>query len=239
MNRILLSLLVLALLCSSGSAAAAAPASSTRPAQVAGDEARWAKAHEGFVRHVTPIVKDVRTRLGDPKIGWARVTNALMRQYLPDRRLYVRDGAYNGQNMIWMVSVDGTISELGDGVWTSIGDTGVYTVEKVSAYIKGQKIKIENAEQAVEVARLFEFIQAAPSFVGMLRLNTQDYTLFDESFLGWMYGSGGNWKYTPTQAGTGWKVAKEYIGPPAAVQQPPTYELMLDENKQFVDLRRR
>ena len=49
--------------------------------------------------------------------------------------------------------------------------------------MKGRKIKVETAEQAVEVARLVEAIQGSPSFVGMLRLNTKDYTVFDERFL--------------------------------------------------------
>ena len=64
-------------------------------------------------------------------------------------------------------------------------------------------------------------------------------THFDEGFLKWMYGSDGDWKYTASKKDAGWQVAKQYIGPPASVQQPPTYELKLDEDKCFVDLERR
>jgi hypothetical protein len=73
----------------------------------------------------------------------------------------------------------------------------------------------------------------------MLRLNTKDYTVFDERFLKWLYASGDNWKYTGAKKGDGWEVKVEYVGPPAMVQQPPTYELVVDEENRFVDLRRR
>ena len=216
---------------------AAAPAPATR--QAGDDDAGWSQAHAKFVRYITPIIEDARTRLEDPHIAWARVTGDLLRKYLPDQRLYVRDGAYDGQSMIWIVTKDGRITDLGDGVWTSMGASNIYTVEKVSGFLKDRKIKIDKPEQAVEVAKLFETIQSAPSFVGMLRLNTKDYTLFDENFLNWMYGSQANWKYTASKEDAGWQVIKEYIGPPAAVQQPPTYDLKVDGDNRFADLRRR
>jgi hypothetical protein len=53
-----------------------------------------------------------------------------------------------------------------------------------------------------------------------------------------MYGSEGNWKYSTTKVETGWTVMKEYVGPPAMVREPPNYELLLDDKKHFVDLRR-
>jgi hypothetical protein len=92
----------------------------------------------------------------------------------------------------------------------------------------------------VEVVRLVVKIAEAPSFVSMLRLNTKDYTVFDEGFLKWMYGSEGNWTYTGAKKGEGWEVKVEYVGPqPAMIQRPPTYEVLLGEGGVFEDLRRR
>ena len=113
-------------------------------------------------------------------------------------------------------------------------------VEKVSAYVRTRKIKVQDPGQAVEVAKLVESLAQSPSFVGMLRLNTRDYTVFDENFLKWMYGSNkDHWKYTATKRDQArWQVKVEYAGPPASIQQPPTYDLLLDEQSHFIDLRR-
>ena len=203
------------------------------------DAAEWAKAEQAFVTFVTPVVKEARERLKDPRIQWARVNNDLLRKYLPDVRVYIRDGAFSGEDMLWIVTRDGTITALGDGTWRGVGGDKWRAVEKISAYIKGRRIKVESAERAVEVAKLIEFIAGAPSNVGMLRLNTKDYTVFDDGFLKWMYGSKDDWKYSAAKQGTGWQVKVEYVGPPAGVLQPPTYDLVLDGEKQFVDLRRR
>jgi hypothetical protein len=66
------------------------------------------------------------------------------------------------------------IVDLGDGLWTSVGPTNVYVVDQVSSYVREQKIQVETPEQAIEVVKLIESIQSAPSYVGMLRLNTRD-----------------------------------------------------------------
>jgi hypothetical protein len=199
----------------------------------------WAEARRKFEEFITPIVERARVQLKDPKIGWAEVRKDLVRKYLPDVRLYVRDGAFSGDTMIWVLTKDGQIADLGDGTWRGVGGDQYWAVEKVSEYLNGRKIKVENAQQAVEVAKLVEQIASSPGYVGMLRLNTKDYTVFDERFLKWMYAPRDqDWKYTAKPAGNGWEVKVEYAGPRAMVQQPPTYDMVLDEGKCFVDLRR-
>jgi hypothetical protein len=200
---------------------------------------QWADAHRKFVEFVTPIIEQARVQLKDPKIAWAEVRMELVKKYLPDVRLYVRDGAYSGETKIWILTRDGQITDLGDGTWTGVGGDQYFAVEKVSAYVKARKIKVENADQAVEVAKLVEQIAASPTYVGMLRLNTKDYTVFDERFLRWMYAPRDkDWKYTATAKDAAWEVKVEYVGPPASIEQPPTYEMLLDDQKCFVDLRR-
>jgi 3-oxoacyl-ACP reductase-like protein len=198
----------------------------------------WADAERKFVEFITPVLKEARARLNDAHIQWAQVKNDLLRKYLPNVRLYIRDGAYTGETKIWILTRDGQILDLGDGTWTGVGGDQWHAVEKVTAFVKSRKIKVENPEQAVEVTKLVEAIASSPNFVGMLRLNTKDYTVFDERFLRWLYASPDNWKYTAKEKGTGWEVKVEYVGPPASIMQPPTYDLVLDEQKQFTDLRR-
>ena len=54
-----------------------------------------------------------------------------------------------------------------------------------------------------------------------------------------MYGSKADWKYAAEKKGGGWEVKVQYVGPPASIQKPPVYEMVLDEEQRFVDLRRR
>ena len=227
--------LLVLILCASPSTAGAQPGAPVDP-----DEKEWAAAHAKFVEFVTPILTEARARLNDPKIQWALVRNNLLRKHLPDVRLYIRDGAYSGETKIWIVTRDAQIHDLGDGTWTGVGGNQWHAVEKVSTYVRGRKIKVQTPEQAVEITKLVESIAQSPSFVGMLRLNTRNYTVFDESFLRWMYGSNkDHWKYTatPKEAGS-FQVKVEYVGPPTSIQQPPTYDLLLDDQNHFTDLRR-
>jgi len=227
--------LLVLILCASSSTAAP-PGAPVDP-----DEKQWAAAHAKFVEFITPILTEARARLNDPKIQWAMVRNDLLRKHLPDVRLYIRDGAYSGETKIWIVSRDGKIHDLGDGTWVGVGGNQWSAVEKVAAYVRGRKIKVQTPEQAVEVAKLVESLAQSPSFVGMLRLNTRDYTVFDENFLKWMYGGSKDhhWKYTATaKESGGFQVKVEYVGPPASIQQPPTYDVLLDDQNHFTDLRR-
>jgi len=203
------------------------------------DELAWEKAEQRFVKFITPIIEEARARLGDSQIQWSEVRNDLLRKYMPDVRLYVRDGAFDAKTKIWALKKDGEIVDLGDGLWKGANGNQWFAAEKVMAFVKDRTIKVGTAEQAVEVVKLMEKMQESPSFVGMLRLNTKNYRVFDENFLKWMYGSDGNWKYT-AEAGKdgGWVVKKEYVGPqPAMIQQPPTYDVVI-ENGVFVELRR-
>jgi hypothetical protein len=102
------------------------------------DAAEWAKAEQAFVTFVTPVVKEARERLKDPRIQWARVNNDLLRKYLPDVRVYIRDGASSGEDMLWIVTRDGTITALGDGTWRGVDGDKWRAVEKISAYVEGR-----------------------------------------------------------------------------------------------------
>jgi hypothetical protein len=47
-----------------------------------------------------------------------------------------------------------------------------------------------------------------------------------------------DWKYTAAARPGGWTVKRAYVGPPAGVPQPPTYEIDLNAEQEFLDLRR-
>src|SRR6185369_10971932 len=85
-------------------------------------------------------------------------------------------------------------------------------------------------------------IAGAADYVGFLKINSKDFTRFDKQFLAHHADSSSDspdYKYTAVPVGTGWSVIVDYVGPPASIPAPPLYEIELNKNKEFVDLKRR
>jgi hypothetical protein len=91
---------------------------------------------------------------------------------------------------------------------------------------------------AVEVAKLFEEVQSAAFYVAFLNINTKDFKVFDKALIESQFGPNTNWKYSGEKTKEGWSVKVEYVGPPASIMKPPVYEIDLDEQQMFHDLRR-
>jgi hypothetical protein len=108
----------------------------------------------------------------------------------------------------------------------------------VAGFIRLRKIKVQSAEEAVDVAKLFEEVQGAANYVSFLMINTNDFKAFDKAFIEQQFGPRTDWKYSAEKRKDGWTVKVEYVGPPASIQMPPTYEMDLDEHQLFQDLRR-
>jgi hypothetical protein len=103
---------------------------------------------------------------------------------------------------------------------------------------QARQIKVRNAEEAVEVVKLFEELQGAANYVAFFKINTKDFTVFDKQFIEDQFGSRIHWRYTPeARAAAGWTVKVDYTGPPAAVRQAPTYEVDVDDQQTFRELR--
>lgn len=195
----------------------------------------WAPAERAFKEYITPILQAARSRHNDPEIQAAEYRSDRLRKHLPELRVHVLTGPYDGTSKLFLLSKEGKILDLGDGTWK--GDETGFRVQAVTGFLKGRRLPVRNAEEAIEAARLTEEIQGAPSYVGFLQINTAGFRVFDQHFISRFYGEPKDWKYTAEARGKSWIVRREYVGPPAMIRQPPVYEITVDDQQLFVDLR--
>lgn len=175
----------------------------------------------------------------DPNMRSAIFASALLRKYLPDFRIYVRfDRHMQGETRIFLVNRRGEITPLPNEEWRGKDTEKFYRSVQVAEFVRKQKIKVQGAGEAVEVAKLFEEVQGAANYVAFLNINTKDFKVFDKAFIESQYGPMTNWKYSAEKRKEGWSVKVEYVGPPTSIRQPPVYEIDLDEQQMFHDLRR-
>jgi hypothetical protein len=190
----------------------------------------WAQAESAIADHLKRI---------DPNMRSGEFASNLLRKYLPDLRLLVRfDRHYSNETRLFLVNQRGEITELPEEEWRGEPADKCFRVRHIAEFLKQRTIKVQTAEDAVEVAKLFEEIQGAANYVAFLKINTKDFTVFDKAFIEGQFGPRSDWKYSATPRTSGWTVKVEYVGPPASIQQPPTYEIDLNEQRMFQDLRR-
>ena len=190
----------------------------------------WAKADTAITNHLKQI---------DPNMRSAVFASALLRKYLPDFKVHVRfDRHLAGETRIFLVNRRGEITPLPNEEWRKNDAEKFSRSSQVAEFLRRQKIRVESAEEAVEAAKLFEEVQGAAFYVAFLNINTRDFTVFDKAFIESQFGPRINWKYSAEKRKKGWLVKEEYVGPPASVMNPPVYEIDLDEQQMFQDLRR-
>ena len=190
----------------------------------------WTKAETAIAEHLKKI---------DPNMRSAIFSSNLLRKYLPDFRVYVRvDSPRFSQPTIFLVNRGGEITPLPSELWRGEDGEKFLRSPEVAEFIRQRKIKVQSAEEAVDFVKLFEEVQGAASYVASLNINTKDFKVFDKAFIESYYGPT-NWKYSAKKSNEGWSVGKHYAGPPeASIEMPPVYEIVLDGQKTFLDLRR-
>ena len=178
-------------------------------------------------------------KLIDPNMRSAIFASALLRKYLPDFRVYVRfDRHMGGETRIFLVNRRGEITPLPNEEWRRKDGEKYWRSPQVAEFIGRQKIKVQSAEEAVEVAKLFEEVQGAANYVAFLNINTKDFKVFDKAFIEEQFGPRTHWKYSGEKRNEGWSVKVEYVGPqPVQIEKPPVYEIDLDAQQIFHDLR--
>jgi hypothetical protein len=200
--------------------------------QSTGSEAtnEWTNADAAMAAHFKQI---------DPNMRSAIFASDLFRRYLPDFRVYVRfDRHLSGETRIFLVNRRGEITPLPNEEWRKNDAEKFSRSQQVAKFLRRQKIKVSSAEDAVEVAKLFEEVQGAANYVEFLNINTKDFKVFDKAFIESQFGPRTDWKYSGKKRNEGWSVKVEYVGPPASIMQPPVYEIDLDGQQIFRDLRR-
>jgi hypothetical protein len=189
----------------------------------------WAKAESAIADHLKRV---------DPGMRSGEFASHLLRKYLPEFRLFVRfDRHYSNETRLFFVNKNGDVAELPEESWSGNPAEECFRVQSVVNFLKQRSLKVKSAEEAVEFSKLFEEIQGAANYASFLRINTKDFTVFDKAFIESQFGPRIHWKYTGTSRPGGWKVKVEYVGPPASIQQPPTYEMDVNEQGEFQDLR--
>ena len=191
----------------------------------------WAKADAAITDHLKQI---------DPNMRSAIFASALLRKYLPDFRLYVRfDRHMGGETRIFLVSRHAEITPLPNEEWRKNDAEKFARSSQVAEFIRQRKIKVQSPEEAVEVAKLFEEVQGAANYVAFLNINTKNFKVFDKAFIEEQFGPRTHWKYSAEKRKEGWSVKVEYVRPqPVSIEKPPVYEIDLDEQQIFNDLRR-
>lgn len=216
-------------------AAIAAVPLGTRGEPAADKADPWVQAERSFKEYLAPILEAARNRHGDPTIQDAEYRSELLRKHLPEYRIRVKTGPYDGTSKLFLLTREGKILDLGETLWR--GDASGLRVREISDFLKTRKLPVRSAAEAIEAARLTEELQGAPGYVGFLQLNTNGFRVFDSHFISRFYGPPTDWKYTAEPHAKGWTVKREYVGPPAMVPLPPVYEISVDDEKHFADLR--
>jgi hypothetical protein len=189
----------------------------------------WAKAEAAMNDHLKRI---------DSNMRHAEFKSQLLRQYLPDVRIFVRyDRHLSGETRIFVLNQRGEITPLPNEEWRGDADGKYFQVASVAEFVRSRKIPVKSAAQAVEVAKLFEDIQGAANYVAFLWINTKEFSAFDKAFIEGQFGPRIHWKYTGAPRTNGWTVQVEYVGPPASIRKPPMYHIDVDEEQRFRDLR--
>jgi hypothetical protein len=179
-----------------------------------------------------------RLAKANPQMHYAEYRSPLLTRYLPHLRLYASyDGHRSDVDRIYFVNQKGMITNLPED-WRGNEQEGCWRIREITDFVQQQNIRVTNAQAAVEFAQLMEEIQSSPGKLWMLWYNTKSFTVFDRALLEHLYGPKTDLTYTPSPRTNGWSVKVAYVGPPAHVSAPPTYEIDLDDEQRFQDLRR-
>jgi hypothetical protein len=183
---------------------------------------------------------NLSNRLGkaNPTMHYAEYRSPLLARYLPHLRLYASYDAHRAHvDRIYFLDQQGNVTNLPED-WQGNEREGCWRIREITDFVRQQNIRVTNAQAAVEFAQLMEDIQGAAGRLWMLWANTKHFTVFDWALLEKFHGTKTHWTYTPSPRTNGWSVKVAYVGPPGHVPAPPTYEIDLDDEQRFQDLRR-
>jgi len=188
----------------------------------------------------TPAFRSLSNLLwkANPQMHYAEYRSPLLTQYLPHLRLYASyDGHHSHADRIYFLDQKGNVTNLPED-WRGNEEQRCWRIREITDFLRQQNIRVTNALAAVEFAQLIEDIQTSPDKLWKLWYNTKYFTVFDRALLEHFYGTKGDWTYTPSPRTNGWSVKVEYVGPAAQFPAPPTYEIDLDGQQRFQDVRR-
>lgn len=192
----------------------------------------WAQAEAKIEAHLKSL---------DPKVHSVEIKSERLKKFLPDFRVFVRFERDRVERTgLILINQDGVFTDLGDENWHGDPGTRYLRVPRLNGFVRDRKIQAKSQEDAVEFTRFFEELQGAPGHVASLNVNAKNPPAFAfEKLTIEIEGPGAEWIYTSMKREGGWKVTAQYSGDPSAsIMTPPTYDLDVDEQGYFRDLRR-
>ncbi len=198
---------------------------------------KWAAARHKWLEFVGPYLSRIRQEEHNPSIQYIEMRSDLVSKYLPRQRIYVIETTRAGKSSIFALSITGEITDLGIGDWMAHKGEKYFRNRKLSAFLGTQNIKISDPDTAIGITKLAEQISRAPQDVVILRRSTNNFSIFDKRLYPCRCGET-NWRYKAKKRNKIWRVDEEYVGPPVMmIMEPPQWEIVLDENNRFVEMR--
>jgi len=191
----------------------------------------WSKADAAMLKHLEKIKEKMRIEV---------LSSMLLRKYLPDYRVYVQSGErVRTVADIFLVNQRGEITPLREVGWTGRGGDKFSRSPSIAEFLKQQKFHVKNADDAVEVASLFEELAGAGQYLRDLENDIKNLKPADQAFLVTEYEPGQNWTFHVEELDQGWQLKKSVVhaDPLASAPEPPKYRMDLDKQQLFQDLR--
>lgn len=163
-----------------------------------------------------------------PSFGDVEVTNSRIEKFLPGYQVTLR--------LSNVVGVGGTIiRNLASGETTFLNQFWVSNEfrrsaqnARLSAFLANLDIRVPDKETAIEVAQLVEDlgIHFGANFISGTGNQPKILLGRDPS----------EWKYTADWSGCSWFVEVEYVGPPASIEKPPTFDIRVTQDFHLVEV---
>ncbi len=172
-------------------------------------EAKWKAFSEKHLDKMQKLSKSSELR------QFTEIRSDLIYKYLPKFKFFT------DEYLIFALNISGEITPLGMGLWSLKNP-------EISDFMMKQEIKVKDASIAIEVVKLMEDIMSAPNRIGVLKINTNNYKIFDKDMYRRLSGDDSQWKYNVTKENDIWTVKPEYIG--SAQHMAPTISEIVVDN---------
>lgn len=196
---------------------------------------KWALAGRKWLEFIGPYLSRIRQEEHKPSIQCVEVRSVLISEYLSEHKIYVVETRRGGRSSTFAMSITGEITDLGSGDWMGRKGEKHFRNRKLSGFLDEQRITVSDHKTAIGVMKLVEKISSAPNDATLLRRNTNNFTIFDKRLYPRSHHT--NWEYSAERQNGSWAATRKYVGPPAMIMKPRKWEIMLDKNDRFVEMR--
>jgi hypothetical protein len=146
--------------------------------------------------------------------------------------------SFISKSALFASSRSGEITDLGQGdLWNYRGNR--IRNEQLSDFLVSQHIVVDTPERAIACVRMIGSLSGASNRVTCARHNGvkfPDPGVYDEDSMRSENSNPNHWKRTPHREADAWVIKSEYVGPPAQIPFPSTYELAVCPDNRLSDV---